>query len=146
MENYNRFWSLLNKAVSGGYGCGMESDELKKSLVLEYTSGRTESLKEMTDLEYRLLCDALYEKVTNREALRKKRSVALKLMQGLGIDTLDWTRVNAFCEDRRIAGKAFYYLTEDELDAVAVKLRAIGSHGGLKPRAGARVIKLTIDN
>ena len=69
-----------------------------------------------------------------RRELRRKRSVCLKLMQQLGIDTTDWDRVNAFCEDARIAGKAFRHISIDELEALAVKLRIIERKGGLKAR------------
>ena len=46
-------------------------------------------------------------------------------MQLLGIDTADWGRVDAYCLNRRIAGKAFRELDGDELDALLVKLRII---------------------
>ena len=55
-------------------------------------------------------------------------------MQQLGIDTTDWPRINAFCRDRRISGKEFGALTPPELDALALKLRAIQRSGGLNPR------------
>ena len=67
-----------------------------------------------------------------RRQLRRKRSEVLKLMQQLGIDTTDWNRVDAFCEDVRIAGKAFRHISIDELEALAVKLRIIERKGGLK--------------
>ena len=57
-----------------------------------------------------------------------------RLMQQLGIDTTDWPRINAFCRDRRIAGKEFGALTLPELDVLALKLRAIQRSGGLNPR------------
>jgi hypothetical protein len=53
-------------------------------------------------------------------------------MQQLGIDTTDWNRVDAFCKDVRIAGKAFRHISIDELEALVVKLRAIKRKGGLK--------------
>ena len=60
-----------------------------------------------------------------RRQLRRRRSEVLKLMQQLGIDTTNWNRVDAFCEDVRIAGKAFRHISIDELEVLAVKLRAI---------------------
>lgn len=53
-------------------------------------------------------------------------------MQQLGIDTTDWNRVDRFCSDTRIAGKAFRHISIDELEALAVKLRTIARKGGLK--------------
>lgn len=67
-----------------------------------------------------------------RRQLRRKRSEVLKLMQQLGVDTTDWDRVNAFCTDARIAGKLFRKISVDELEELAVKLRAIKRNGGLK--------------
>ena len=55
-------------------------------------------------------------------------------MQKVGIDTTDWTRINAFCEDQRIAGKVFARLTNEELEQLSVKLRSIQRKGGLKPK------------
>ena len=127
--NYARFYTLLKK-MSGAD---------KETLVAQYTDGRTSSLRETTrqeydhmcrDMERETGCDEFVEDI--RRQLRRKRSVCLKLMQQLGIDTTDWNRVNAFCEDARIAGKAFRHISIDELEALAVKLRAIKRKGGLK--------------
>ena len=67
-----------------------------------------------------------------RDALRKKRSEVLHQMQKMGIDTTDWARVNAFCEDGRIAGKPFGKMDTEELKQVLVKLHAIQRKGGLR--------------
>ncbi len=75
-----------------------------------------------------------------REELRRKRSLCLNLMQKLGIDTSDWARINDFCSNPRIVGKAFRQITVDELDELAVKLRSIQRKGGLKPRKEKQTI------
>ena len=105
------------------------------------------SLKEMTAKEYEACCTAL-EKLSGqdewrqklREELRRKRSLCLNLMQKLGIDTSDWARINDFCSNPRIVGKAFRQITVDELDELAVKLRSIQRKGGLKPRKEKQTI------
>ena len=82
----------------------------------------------MTAKEYEACCTAL-EKLSGqdewrqklREELRRKRSLCLNLMQKLGIDTSDWARINDFCSNPRIVGKAFRQITVDELDELAVK-------------------------
>ena len=109
---------------------------MKERLVQQYTNGRTSSLRAMSTAEYDALCDALERSTADpqHELRKKKRSAALRLMQQLGIDTTDWPRINAFCRDRRIAGKEFGALTPPELDALALKLRAIQRSGGLNPR------------
>lgn len=59
------------------------------------------------------------------EMLRRIRSSVLHQMQLLGVDTADWTRVDTYCLDKRIAGKRFRYLDYGELEALLKKLRAI---------------------
>ncbi len=62
---------------------------------------------------------------------------------GVYDNTGDWTRVNAFLMDKRIAGKLLYQMTLEELKALTVKLRAII----MKNAQEAREIKrLTISN
>lgn len=142
VTNFARFYALFNKLPRTG-----DREEFKKSIVLQYTWNRTDSLKEMTSKEYEACCCAL-EKLTGqdewrqklREDLRRKRSVCLKLMQKLGIDTSDWARINDFCSNPRIAGKAFRQITVDELEELAVKLRSIQRKGGLKPRKEKQTI------
>ena len=60
-----------------------------------------------------------------REELRRKRSVALHLLQKNGIDTTDWNCVNAYCKNPRISGKEFGKLTVEELELLCIKLRLI---------------------
>lgn len=128
-RNYARFYTLL-KLLPGAD---------KETLVAQYTDGRTTSLRETTRQEYDLMCHDM-EHLTGHDAqrealrrqLRRRRSEVLKLMQQLGIDTTDWDRVNAFCEDTRIANKLFRKISVDELEELAVKLRAIKRKGGLK--------------
>ena len=130
--NYSRFYALLKKLPG-------DREEIKRQLVLQYTCNRTDSLKEVTYKEYKDICERMQEMVTSaglgnatREELRHCRSVCLRLMQKLGIDTTDWNRVNAFCLDGRIAGKVFRDLTTDDLWNLSVKLRSIERKGGLR--------------
>lgn len=136
VTNFARFYALFKKLP-----CTGDREEFKKSIVLQYTWNRTDSLREMTAKEYEACCSAL-EKLAGqdewrqklRDELRRKRSACLKLMQKLGIDTSDWVRINNFCQDPRIAGKPFSRIDNEELDALAVKLRSIQRKGGLKPK------------
>lgn len=149
--NYARFYTLLKKMPGAD----------KETLVEQYTDGRTTSLRETTRQEYDRMCRDMeretgYDEFVEgiRRQLRRKRSEVLKLMQQLGIDTTDWDRVNAFCTDARIAGKLFRKISIDELEELAVKLRAIKrkrknlprplrKEG--RPKPGA-VIMLSVDN
>ena len=133
VTNFARFYNSFNRLPYEG-----DREEFKKDIVLQYTWNRTDSLREMTQREYDDCCSAL-EKLTGqdewrqklREELRRKRSVCLKLMQQLGIDTTDWDRINAFCNNPRIAGKPFVQISTAELEQLAIKLRAIQRKGGL---------------
>ena len=130
VTNFSRFFAAFNRLPYDG-----NREEFRKQVVLQYTWNRTASLREMTRREYDDCCDALERVNGQKDERRKLRSKSLKLMQKLGIDTTDWTRINAFCQDPRIAGKAFARLDNSELEALSVKLRSIQRKGGLKPKA-----------
>lgn len=135
VTNFARFYTLFKKLPYNG-----DREEFKRSIVRQYSWNRTDSLREMTREEYNNCCKGL-EQLTGvdewreklREELRRKRSVCLKLMQQIGIDTTDWARVDNFCSHPRIAGKPFRCIQADELEELAVKLRIIRKKGGLKP-------------
>lgn len=130
IRNYRRFYAVFNKLEAGG-----DREATKETLVESFTGGRTSSLREMTEAEYNALCASLEERSGWRDELKKHRSSCLRLMQKAGVDTTDWQRVNALCRDSRIAGKDFARLGIAELEAMAVKLRAINRKGGFRPTA-----------
>lgn len=120
--NYSKFFVLLKQLRWAD----------KEELVWRFTIGRTKSLRDMTEGEYTRMCKEM-ERLSDQEkrlqqqraALRKARSGALRQLQLWGVDTSDWAKVNAFVEDKRIAGKIFALLTTDELNALNTKLRAM---------------------
>ncbi len=120
MNNYRRFYALYRRFDVRG-----DREDCRKQLVLQYTGGRTDSLREMNEREYRDMCSGLEKMLGDKEEIRKKRSSCLKLMQMLGVDTYDWSCVDRYCCDPRIAGKRFAWLDTDELEALSRKLRAI---------------------
>lgn len=120
--NYARFYTLLKKLPGAD----------KETLVEQFTNGRTKHLHLMASTEYDAMCRQLEDvagyderRRSLREGLRKARSGAPHQMQLYGIDTTDWNRVNAFCQDKRIAGKQFRELDTEELNALNTKLRMI---------------------
>lgn len=123
--NYRQFYALLARMPYAD----------KQTLVFQYTKGRTDHLGQMHPNEYRVMLRDMKRVVddedTTRE-LKKRRSSVLKLMQQLGVDTTQWPCVDAFCLHPRIMGKLFCRISVDELEALAVKLRAIKHKGGLK--------------
>lgn len=92
VTNFGRFYSAFHKLTIHG-----EPDEAKRQFVLQYTAGRTDSLKEMTRKEYTDLCIAIEGMNGTRDELKRRRSIALKLMQELEVDTTDWAQINDFC-------------------------------------------------
>jgi len=119
MRNYSRFYAYLKE-------CGGD-EETKELIVSSYTDHRTVHLHEMTDAEYRRMCDDLSSRSEWRARLRAKRSECLHLMQLIGLDTSDWGIVNRFCENPRISGKPFARMTIDELKKLSLRLRAIAA-------------------
>ena len=120
--NYAAFYALL-KSMPGAS---------KEDLVLQWTNGRTASLKEMSEREYSLMIRQLREQVENLEEKKKARSAVLKQFQLYGIDTTDWDAVDRFCCTPRIAGKPFRYLTIPELKSLRVKMLSIRNKAELK--------------
>ena len=121
-NNYAAFFALL-KSMPGAS---------KEDLVLQWTNGRTSSLKEMSEREYSLMIRQLRQQVENLEEKKKARSAVLKQLQLYGIDTTDWDAVDRFCCTPRIAGKPFRYLTIPELKALRVKMLSIRNKAELK--------------
>lgn len=121
-DHYGKFYMLLKRLPGAD----------KETLVVQYTRGRTTHLREMTLPEYELMCSAM-DRVAGvderrealRTSLRKARSSVLRQLQLWGVDTTDWGHVDAFCQDKRIAGKMFRYLDVEELSALNTKLRAM---------------------
>ena len=127
--NYAAFYALL-KSMPGAS---------KEDLVLQWTNGRTASLKEMSEREYSLMIRQLRQQVENLEEKKKARSAVLKQFQLYGIDTTDWDAVDRFCASPRIAGKAFRYLTIAELKTLRVKMLSIRHKAELKDYEQRRV-------
>lgn len=122
VDNYGKFYKLL-KLLPGAD---------KETLVRQFTNERTEHLRQMTQTEYELMCKEM-ERVAGYDerraallkAKRKARSGVLHQMQLWGVNTADWKAVDAFCKDKRIAGKVFRQLDDEELQALNAKLRTM---------------------
>lgn len=129
-RNYSRFYAICKAK-------GIILEQFKDDLISEFTGGRTTSLKDMRDSEYEDMCACLQtgrQQAQSREDFvaerRRLRSAVLKRLQKIGVDTTDFSKVDAFCLNGRIAGKPFGMLTIGELEALIPKLEAIGR----KPR------------
>lgn len=124
MKNYSEFYALLGKLPGATNG-------LKEDLVLQFTGGRTSSLREMKGHEYRAMCASMRGRMQGMDEgaftaeIKRRRSAVLKRMQRLGIDTTDWANVDNFCLNARIAGKRFAKLNMEELAALVPKLESM---------------------
>ena len=125
MKSYGRFWRAWNRLSH------RDSEEEKRLMVQNWTNGRTEHLSEMTQAEYDAACKELEAASGYDRELKRRRSICLRLMQGLQIDTSDWQRVNDLCPNPPITSKPLGRLTTAELESLSVKLRAIARKGGL---------------
>lgn len=128
-NSYATFYALL----------GTMPGASKEELVLQWTGGRTESLREMTDDEYNAMIRDLRRQVECLDDKRKARSAVLKQFQLYGIDTTDWDAVDRFCCNARIAGKPFRHLTIPELKSLRVKMLSIRNKAELKGYEQRRV-------
>jgi hypothetical protein len=123
VTNFSRFYSLLRTIPYIG-----DRDDLKRDMVSQATSGRTEHLREMTRVEYNQCCKDMERLSGNHAAsteLRQKRRLVLNLMKDNGVDTTDWDVINKFCISKKISGKKFRDLNVDELENVSLRLRMI---------------------
>lgn len=149
-RNYNRFWMLIHEARALFVE---DKEEVKKEMVLNATNGRTDSLKELTQKEYDELCDAIESRLKKPyrtyNSLKRARSAVLHQMQLLGINTADWSAVDRFCQNNRIAGKRFCKLTEEELQAVYIKCLMIHKKqedSGSPAQARCKIISINSQN
>lgn len=127
-RSYRPFYALLAKLQTS------DREELKEDIVYSVSNGRTKSLSALSDKELaeaiRFLSNAAGKSVKKPAATDKQRelrSVIITLLEKLGVYVInkDWSAVNTFLMQPRIAGKMLYEMDEAELAALGRKLRAI---------------------
>ncbi|KAA6348069.1 hypothetical protein EZS27_004521 [termite gut metagenome] len=119
---YALFYALLNNLR--GYE--------KEDAVYDFTNRRTTHLSELTDWEYRDICNYLQGIVNMDAGRRKAGSCVLNLLTEMGFKTIrkeDWAAIDNFLLDKRIAGKKYRELSTSELKGLAVKLRSMRDKG-----------------
>ena len=140
LMEYSKFYAYFKLLPKTG-----DEEDIKNELVSSISQGRTTSLRELSRAEYDLLLVKLDQMVwEQRKMLRKQRSVVLRLMTAIGLDTSEWANIDNFCRQPRIAGKFFRFLDYQELVALERKLRAIKSkrpsHSSDQPTANVLVL------
>lgn len=123
---HDKFFALLS---------GMPGAD-KEQLVWQYSSMLTTSLREFYSINpegYKRMIADLQVKAqgTGHRAqgsdpeTKRLRSAILKRLQKHGVDTTDWTRVNTFLVQPRIAGKLLFEMNADEMRRLVAKLEQI---------------------
>ena len=104
----------------------------KEQIVWEASGMLTGSLSELYEQRpeaYRKMIASM-EKVIQKntspdEVLKRYRSAIQHRLQKHGINTANWTEVNAFMKQPRICGRMLWELNTDDLKALLPKLEAI---------------------
>ena len=123
---HDKFFALLS---------GMPGAD-KEQLVWQYSGMLTTSLREFYATrpeEYeRMIADMQvkaqgtgHRTQSNAPETKRLRSAILKRLQKHGVDTTDWTRVNTFLVQPRIAGKLLFEMNADEMRKLVAKLEQI---------------------
>lgn len=124
VTNFARFYAAFKHLPY----CG-DRENLKQLLVLHFTDGRTNSLREIKPNEYETLCRSIESQVSTvsqedlHKLLKRRRSAVLHQMQIYGVDTASWEIVDKFCLNPRITGKKFRDLEIEELEQLYKKLK-----------------------
>lgn len=118
-EKHSKFYKLLSSLPNVS----------KEDLVWQYSNMATVSLTELyaNNIQaYNSMIHDLENLVKNNQDYTKKlRSGVLHRMQKLGINTANWYDVNSFLQDKRIAGKLLYELSNEELNSLIMKLESM---------------------
>lgn len=100
-------------------------DNMRETILAPYGVKSTADLDE--DQVDELINYYTQKKDQTTPEIRAHRSVILKLLTELGVyaNNADWSRVNQYMMDSRIAGKLLYQMSVPEMKTLAVKLRSI---------------------
>ena len=93
-------------------------------------------------LELKLDLEVKVKALEDIAETKKLRSSILKKLQLHGVDTTDWTCVNQFLENPRIAGKRLYNMSNEEMRLLIKKLGSILGKDATKKQEIERITKL----
>jgi len=102
MSNYSTYFAIEKRMKELG------ADPNRAELILTYTQGRKNSLKELSDLEYKLFCQWLSQLVSGKEAeharqnspankMRRKVIALFAKMEYVNDDRADMQRIDQWC-------------------------------------------------
>lgn len=124
MASIKQAMTLFSKA-------GIKED-LRRQMLFSLTSGRTTSMRDLSQKELGMLCNKLNN--TNSQSqqelvMRRKRSVVLKLATSTGIKAIDsWDRFNAWMLKSSVLKKPLKDYNYDELEQLLRQFRGIESN------------------
>jgi hypothetical protein len=143
--SHARFYALLRQIPQAG----------KEEFVWQYSHLATTSLSEFYERnpqDYRRMIGDMQKLVdemnghkpvdTKTAELKRLRSAILHRLQKHGIDTTDWSKVNAFMRQARIAGKTLGEMNMEELTAFIPKMQSILAKDLVKRKETERLMQL----
>ncbi|PDS24669.1 hypothetical protein [Flavobacterium branchiophilum] len=117
----------------------------RKTRINAWTSGRTQSVKELQEEELKDLCESLSAEINLQkkhidDAKRLRRSTILKIATAEGIKAPnDWDTFNDFMLHKSIVKKSLRLCSIEELDRVILQFRAIAqSNATSASKAGTK--------
>lgn len=122
ITNFGKFYALLKQMP------GSDMEQVKESLVWQFSGMRTYSLREMKAGEYEEMIrymKGVIERKPDERVIKKLRSGILHRLQKHGINTTNWDDVNRFLLNPRIAGKMLFQMDVEEMRGLIGKLESI---------------------
>ena len=121
-HNHSQFWTLFAQMP------GADKDQL----VWESSNMLTNSLTDFLEKNpsgYKSMIAHMQNAISTakcpNENIKLYRSGVLKRLQKYGVDTTDWTKINAFLKQPQITGKVMYQLSIDEMRTLITKLESM---------------------
>lgn len=121
-HNHSQFWTLFAQMPGAD----------KEQLIWEASNMLTTSLNDFLEKNpsgYKSMIAKMQNAVstskTPNENIKLYRSGVLTRLQKYGVDTTNWTKVNAFLKQPQVAGKVMYELSVDEMRALITKLESM---------------------
>lgn len=121
-HNHSQFWTLFAQMPGAD----------KEQLIWEASNMFTTSLTDFWEnrpSDYKCMISKMKNAVSTakkpNENIKLYRSGVLTRLQKYGVDTTNWTKVNAFLKQPKIAGKVIYELSIDELKLLIPKLESM---------------------
>lgn len=128
-QNHSQFWTLFRQLP------GVDLNDVntcKDDYVWQASNMLTTSLNDFLERNpsgYKQMIAKLQNAVTTAKNtngdIKIYRSGVLTRLQKYGVDTTNWTKVNAFLKQPQVAGKVMYELSVPELRNLITKLESM---------------------